>query len=104
MEIMDTMGKIETHMQKAETKHPDFCRDVTHKNAKALRQKLDSFRRLYGMHGTAEYALMEECYEIFDAFANGDTIQAIDECYDAIIVLMRIIEKLDKQQTSKTEK
>lgn len=42
--------------------------------------------------------LSEEAYEIFEAINNGDTAHAVEECYDAIAVLLRTIDVLEGRQ------
>ena len=42
--------------------------------------------------------LFEEAYEILEAANNGDTAHAVDECYDAIAVLLRTIDVLEGRQ------
>lgn len=43
---------------------------------------------------TWELLLLCESLEISDAIANGDTAHAVEECYDAIAVLLRTVDVL----------
>lgn len=47
---------------------------------------------------TWEILLLCETWEISDAIANGDTAHAVEECYDAIAVLLRTIDVLEGRQ------
>lgn len=47
---------------------------------------------------TWEILLLCETWEISDAIAHGDTAHAVEECYDAIAVLLRTIDVLEGRQ------
>ena len=47
---------------------------------------------------TWEMLLLCETWEISEAIANGDTANTVEECYDAIAVLLRTIDVLEGRQ------
>jgi hypothetical protein len=57
-----------------------------------LRQEIDS------QSVTPRDVLDCEVWEAMEAFVNGNTAHAVDECYDAIAVLLRTIDVLEGRQ------
>ena len=47
---------------------------------------------------SAEAVLNCELAEVYEAYARGDTAHAVEECYDAIAVLLRMIDVLEGRQ------
>lgn len=87
--------EIAKHVQNAIAKHPNFCEKITKSPQPILRKLiLDNVREIADKTQIAEYILSEEIAEIFDAYDNDNPKHAIYECYDAIAVLIRMIEKI----------
>lgn len=87
--------QIARHLQKAYEKHPVFCEKIMDDYDAVNRGvELDNARSLCEKYKTAEFILDEEVSEIYEALANGNPMQAIDECFDAIAVLLRIADKI----------
>ncbi|MCQ2106376.1 MAG: hypothetical protein MJZ26_11360 [Fibrobacter sp.] len=84
---------IEHHAHACE-KHPVFCKGFANErmSAENLEQTLFFARKL---SPTAANILNEEYLEIFEAYVKGDKEHAIDECYDAIAVLVRMVEFIE---------
>lgn len=92
------------HYIHAKEKHPYFCDTITYHTAhtgvplmlqrarEQLRQEIDN------QSVTPRDVLDCEVWEAIEAFVNGDTAHAVDECYDAIAVLLRTIDVLEGRQ------
>lgn len=91
---MEIPQRIIEHYHKACEKHPIFCGAFLNNQVtlESVRQVLWYARR---NEATAQNILEEECYEIYEAYLSGDKEHAIDECYDAIAVLIRMIELIE---------
>lgn len=104
---------IGKHYHNAVKKHPYFCdgllptdvpnpmtRDAMmrelHENLSANRKRLE--RGINMGNVMWNEVLNCEVWEITEALANGDTEHAVDECYDAIAVLLRVIDVLENRQ------
>lgn len=102
------------HYRHAREKHPYFADRLSYSErtgdgikdpvrAKYADELLTLRRRF--VRGASEMGcLMAECVldceiaEVYSALAHGDTAQAIEECYDVIAVLMRMIDVLEGRQ------
>lgn len=91
------------HYIHAKEKHPYFCDRITclsetHADIhlKLLRALLREEKRVGDVE--AVYVVRCELYEAVQAYAHGDTAHAVDECYDAIAVLLRTIDVLEGRQ------
>ena len=108
-----TVGAIERHYLHAKEKHPYFCDGLTGKDIYGRESCLyqhDYYRteskwrkeevENRSKNGTikAEHILGNEYYEMLEAYARGDTAHAVEECYDAIAVLLRTIDVLEGRQ------
>lgn len=96
--------KIAAHYEHARAKHPYFCdrlfqpeqnevrsirvRAITLKGMRALCTVQKMFQAL-----SAETVLDCELAEVYEAYARGDKAHAVEECYDAIAVLLRVVEE-----------
>lgn len=101
--------KIAAHYEHARAKHPYFCdklfqpeqnevrsirvRAITLKGMRVLCTVQKMFQAL-----SAETVLNCELAEVYEAYARGDTANAVDECYDAIAVLLRMVDVLEGRQ------
>mgnify|MGYP006873205979 CR=1 FL=1 len=106
-------ANIAIQYRHAKKKHPYFCdgllptdvpnpmtRDAMmrelHENLSANRKRLER-----GMaYGNVMWNEVLNCevWEITEALANGCTEHAVDECYDAIAVLLRTIDVIEGRQ------
>ncbi len=99
------MKKIAEHYRHAKAKHPYFADefltlDGTAENIgrclaycrKELAEEIEA------ECATAETVLECELYEMKHALAVGDTAHAVEECYDSIVVLLRVIDVLEGRQ------
>lgn len=98
----EVIEKIREHYAHAKQKHPHFC-DKLSGYDKPFTKKLLEYHRAGLSAETiqnrieANRVLLCEFYEIFDAIADGDKAAAVEECYDAIAVLLRIIDVLTNE-------
>lgn len=91
---MEIPQRIIEHYHKACEKHPVFCTKFANDRmtAENLEHTLAIART---MENSAANILNEEYLEIFEAYVKGDKKHAIDECYDAIAVLIRMVEYIE---------
>ena len=97
------LRNIAGHYLKAVTKHKYFCDELTRFDEhywllKEIDDKQTLARRCEIGNVGAEDVLASEVSEVFHAVSNGDTNNAVDEAYDAIAVLLRIIDVLERRQ------
>ena len=94
----EMLDAITRHFKHAVEKHPCFCHNKLHplvnlenvtENLMFLRKHLDSQTK--SRHIQWNTVLQCEILEIQEAIATGDDNHAIEECCDAIAVLMRVI-------------
>ena len=97
--------KIAEHYCHAKRKHPYFAdRLFTDDNdAEEAKRDLESVRMLLNIERKqgkvyAETLANCEVAEVCDAFARGDKAAAVEECYDAIAVLLRMVDVLEGRQ------
>lgn len=93
------------HYTHAKEKHPYFCDTLFPKwmpaeeRAERIDATLGCVRKEMEDHGEDVCdTIFEEIYEILEAVNNGDTAHAVDECFDAIAVLLRTIDVLEGRQ------
>lgn len=91
---MEIPQRIIEHYHKACEKHPVFCTSFVNEccNLRGIKEALQIARKL---EPTAQNILEEECLEIYESYLQGDKEHAIDECYDAITVLIRMVEYIE---------
>ena len=101
----DTLRCIGKHYVKATQKHPYFCDRLLNYDGDAdyhltrIQNALQRTRSaLASKEISGEDVLTCEILEAIEAFYKGDTENAVDECYDAIAVLLRIIDVLYGRQ------
>lgn len=106
---------IKEHYYHAKQKHPDFCDELIPQNLDkdiikaVIKHELAQVRE--DIKKTAEKGMLDfstllncEVWEIHEAVANGDTKQAVEECYDSIAILLRVIDALEGRQVLGCEK
>ena len=95
--------KVYEHYTHARTKHPYFCDRITCLSDVGSDTHLDIYRSTLKAETDngcveADTVLMCEFYEALQAYTHGDTANAVEECYDAIAVLLRTIDVLEGRQ------
>ena len=98
-----TVIKIAEHYCHAKEKHPYFCDIITCLSDVGADTHLDIYRSTLKAEVDNEAVepstlLGCEFYEAIHAYTRGDTASAIEECYDAIAVLLRVIDVLEGRQ------
>lgn len=99
-------AKIEAHYNHAREKHPRFC-DQWHPYsgisdftiAKALVNLRNRIKTMEAEKRLVWDTVLDcEIWEIREAIACGQPEYAVEECYDAIAVLLRVIDVLEGRQ------
>ena len=100
--------RVEKHYRHAREKHPYFCDYLTAKwMGKLQRAEIDShlirLRRAlkeWSESGDLMWDTLLDCevWEVHDAIERGDKAQAVEECFDAIAVLLRVVDVLEGRQ------
>lgn len=95
--------KIEKHYIHAQQKHPYFCDMITYLSESGADTHLDIYRATLAAGKAvnsvdASTVLSCEYYEAMQAYTRGNTAAAVEECYDAIAVLLRIVDVLEGRQ------
>ena len=97
--------KIAEHYCHARAKHPHFAdrmffdeydAEWAKRDLARIRRLLDIQRKQDKVH--AETLANCEVAEASEAFASGDKAAAVEECYDAIAVLLRMVDVLEGRQ------
>ncbi len=111
--ISDEMVEsIATHYRHAVEKHPYFCdvllpfpydvliaEDAIDEIREGLILRRTDIKDLVAAKKlTPDVLLKCEQYEVYEAIARKDTAAAVDECYDCIAVLLRMIDVLEGRQ------
>lgn len=98
-------ARISEHYCHAKRKHPYFADRmfIDDNDAKEAKRDLESVRMLLNIERKqgkvyAETLANCEVAEICDAIARGDKAAAVEECYDAIAVLLRMVDVLEGRQ------
>lgn len=103
---MEKMNKIEQHYLHAKEKHPHFADELLTLDGTAentgrcldyCRRELKEETDCGGI--AAETVLECELYEMKHAIALGDKANAVEECYDAIAVILRMVDVLEGRQS-----
>ena len=101
--------KIKEHYEHAKAKHPYFCDSLLpegrslaslesdiENNLDTARNDIETAER--NGHLIPQVLLNCEVWEINEAILNEDTAAAVEECYDAIAVLLRVVDVLEGRQ------
>ena len=99
----EIIEKIREHYEHAKEKHPHFCDIITCLSDVGAATHLDIPRSPLKAEVDTEAVepitlLGCEFYEAIQAYTKGDTAAAVEECYDAIAVLLRVIDVLEGRQ------
>lgn len=116
----DKVYAIEKHYLEAREKHPYFCDGITGGDVYGLVSENSHKWSYHGQHEyysselrlrrdevlhrsknrtlKAERVLACEYHEMLEAYARRDTAAAVEECYDAIAVLLRVVDVLEGRQ------
>ena len=97
------LRNIAGHYLKAISKHKYFCDELTrfdefYWRTKEYDDKKELAKRVEIGNSSAYDVLASEVSELFHAVANGDIKNAIEEAYDVIAILLRIIDVLEHRQ------
>lgn len=112
---LDTILRIYGHYEHAKQKHPYFCDkiapvDLDKEDREGLADYIEAVkRRLSDMRSDIKVLIKKgdldwnnlvlcELWEVDEAIANGNTAAAVEECYDAIAVLLRVVDVLEGRQ------
>lgn len=97
--------KIAEHYCHAKRKHPYFADRlfIDDNDAKWAKMDLASVRMILNIEleqGKVYAGTLANCEvaEVCDAIARGDKAAAVEECYDAIAVLLRMVDVLEGRQ------
>lgn len=100
----ETIEKIKQHYEHAKQKHSYFADEITRIEDESFwRRREISYRRTLKTRielnnvGVDDVLNCEVC-EMLHAFTAGNTAAAVEECYDAIAVLLRTIDVLEGRQ------
>lgn len=97
----ETIDKIKAHYEHAVEKHPKFTDKFysgTHNYAQlSLAQAREDLK--WGICDT-ESIITCELLEIYEAYKGGRLADAKEECYDAIAVLLRMIDMIEKEESN----
>ena len=95
--------KIREHYEHAKAKHPYFCNRLSYRTLFGAVGRLKDARddlNINICNGTVSFRDVLDC-EIAEAereIVYGNTAAAIEECYDAIAVLLRVVDVLEARQ------
>ena len=98
-----SFAKIREHYEHAKEKHPYFCDMITCLSECGADTHLDIYRATFAAELKANAVevstlLFCEYYEAVQAYTRGNTAAAVEECYDAIAVLLRMVDILEGRQ------
>ena len=102
----DISERIWAHYDHAREKHPHFCDRLTPTSSRTdtalMLPMLRKTIKALASRGALGWDTLLECekWEVFDAIDKGDTTAAVEECYDCIAVLLRVIDALEEQETA----
>ena len=101
--------KIAEHYCHAKRKHPYFC-DVCSPNWMTIEHQKKTIAYALNMsridisddiaRGRLMWDTLLNCevWEVHDALLRGDNAHAVEECYDAIAVLLRVVDVIEGRQ------
>lgn len=97
----EVIAEIDRHLTKAETKHPFFAASIIParlRNLETIKLLLRESREDREKTKSVYDVLMQENYEIFEAIQDNNIINARQEIYDTIAVLLRLDKVLQEKQ------
>lgn len=101
----ETINKIREHYEHAKQKHSYFADEITRIEdesfwrSREIRYRRTLKTRIELNNVGADDVLDCEVCEMFHAFTAGNTAAAVEECYDAIAVLLRVVDVLEGRQS-----
>lgn len=95
--------RIRKHYAHAREKHPYFCDNITYRSDTYADIELEVCRKFLKAENCAGNVkavtvILCELYEAMQAYTHGDIAHAVKECYDAIAVLLRLVDVLEGRQ------
>ena len=95
--------RIRKHYAHAREKHPNFCDRITCLSEEGADTHLELYRALLESEecaGDLEAVDIIQCelYEAVQAYTHGDIAHAVEECYDVIATLLRMVDVLEGRQ------
>lgn len=103
----EVIEAIDRHLTKAETKHPFFAASIIPArlcDPESIKVLLQKFREDREKSASVYEVLMQEIYEIFEAVQDKNLINARQEIYDSIAVLLRLDKVLQEKQRNENFK
>jgi hypothetical protein len=105
----ETIEKIKQHYEHAKAKHPYFCDSLLPEGRSLasleseIEENLDNARldiETAERHGRLIPQILLNCevWEINEAVVSDNITAAVEECYDAVAVLLRIVDVLEGRQ------
>jgi hypothetical protein len=99
----ETIEKIKQHYEHAKAKHPYFCDIITCLSETGADTHLDIYRATLAAEiatNNVEASTLLKCeyYEAIQAYTKGNIPAAIEECYDTIAVILRLVDVLEGRQ------
>lgn len=109
----ETIEKIKQHYNHAREKHPYFCDGLLPTQVSSDWSKGEVLQKIVlelrlarerievgGKIGNCLWSEVLNCevWEVTEAMADGNTAAAVEECYDAIAVLLRTVDVLEGRQ------
>lgn len=99
-------ARIAAHYEHEREKHLRFACEMFPAEggevfAQAAKARLETWRAIVsnGISVSANSILSCEIAEVEEAYACGDKAHAVEKCYDAIAVLLRMVDVLEGRQT-----
>lgn len=95
--------KIREHYEHAKEKHPYFCDKLNYYTKKGADNDLSFYREFLKIGIEDESVAVRdvlacELAEMHREIVYGNTAAAVEECYDAIAVLLRVVDVLEGRQ------
>jgi hypothetical protein len=90
-EELRPFAKIREHYEREKENHPCFCDMITCLSKYSADAYLDIYRAALATE-------LCKYYEAMQAYIKGDIAAAVEECYDAIAVILRLVDVLEGRQ------
>lgn len=99
--------RIERHYKHAREKHPYFCDralpPLGGKSKEIIENILSGLRKdivVDAQHDSLHWKKLLDCkvWEALEAIATGDYAHAVEKCYDAIAIILRIIDVMERRE------
>ena len=95
--------RVRKHYAHAREKHPYFCDRITYRSARYADTELEICRKILKTESRAGdikavSVIQCELYEAIQAYTHGDIAHAVEELYDTIATLLRMVDVLEGRQ------